>query len=149
MDTSIKNDPSEDFSKIELNSKQIEENISKLDLAKASGYSDAICLIQKQLALNYNERGFRWYKRVEFVDAERDFTRSIKFGTSANCPVNCEPDLDTLSAAYYNRGTVLYRMSKFELAKKDLEKAVELKPNNSEFRLGLEETLKQIKKPDL
>lgn len=61
---------------------------------------------QKQLATNYNERGFNYYLRVEFNKAADDYSRSIELAESAN-----SGDTKTLAAAYYNRGTIKYRMS--------------------------------------
>ena len=43
----------------------------------------------------------------------------------------------TLSAALYNRGTVHYRLGRFELALVDFERACHHQPENQEFREGL------------
>ena len=52
---------------------------------------------RKSLALLYNERGFVYYKCVEFNLAADDYTTAIQL----------DPSLDI---AYYNRGTIHYRM---------------------------------------
>lgn len=67
--------------------------------------------------------------RVDFDDAIEDYTKAI--------------DLDPcLAVAYYNRGTVLYRLGNYELALKDFAKSVELDPENVNFAEGLSECKK-------
>ena len=62
---------------------------------------------QRQLARNYNERGFNFYHDVLFDEAVSDYTKCISLSTCDKC----DSDTQTLGAAYYNRGTVKYRMS--------------------------------------
>ena len=50
-----------------------------------------------------------------------------------------------LTVAKYNRGTILYRMGKFEQALDDLKYVAESDQNNHEYKEALENCLKEIK----
>src|SRR5687768_2626814 len=108
MDQTRVANPSEDFAEIDRNSKAIEDTTKCLAAARDA---DAVCDLRLQLATSYNERGFRWYKRVEFHNAEHDYTKAVELLTadSSNCPI----DSTLLSTSLYNRATVMYRMSEF------------------------------------
>jgi tetratricopeptide (TPR) repeat protein len=100
-----------------------------------------VCNINEALSESYNERGFRFYQRVEFNLAMEDYSKSIDFGSKSQC----KEKANTLAAAYYNRGTVKYRMSHFSDASNDFINATQLRPNNVEFNKALTETLARIK----
>ena len=78
----------------------------------------------KLLAVAYNNRGHARYLQVRFTEAEADYDEAVRLDRS-------------LAVAYYNRGTVRYRMGDMEGAGRDLRRAVELEPENGEFREGL------------
>ncbi|KAI1286656.1 hypothetical protein HDE_10580 [Halotydeus destructor] len=132
--------PEEDFAQISKLSLIIDDTEKKLSKLDRDVTGVPACDLKRLLSLNYNERGFHYYKRVEFDDAVRDYTKSIEYGTSRDC----SPDKNTLSAALYNRGTVMYRMSDFSKAKIDFERALVLKPDNQEFRRALSATHEQL-----
>ena len=44
-----------------------------------------------------------------------------------------------MAVAWYNRGTVHYRMGRFEEAEEDLQRAAGLQPDNGDFLEGLRE----------
>ncbi|KAL0273726.1 UNVERIFIED_CONTAM: hypothetical protein PYX00_006335 [Menopon gallinae] len=67
--------------------------------------------------------------KVDFDDAIEDYTKAISLDPG-------------LAVAYYNRGTVLYRLGNYELALEDLTKCVELDPKNIHFAEGLSECKK-------
>lgn len=87
----------------------------------------------KFLAAAYNNRGHSKYKQVTFDEALEDYNIAIKYFTE-------------LASAYYNRGTIYYRLCQaYELCEKielleramsDFKKAVELEPGNEEFEKG-------------
>ncbi|KAB7501772.1 Tetratricopeptide repeat protein 32 [Armadillidium nasatum] len=54
---------------------------------------------KKEIALLYNNLGHSKYMQVLFDDAVEDYTKAIQFDR-------------TLAVAYYNRGTIYYRMEK-------------------------------------
>ena len=76
--------------------------------------------------MEYNNEGLRKYKQVDFDDAIDDYTKAIELDPR-------------LAAAWFNRGTVLYRLGLFEEGLRDLKKSVELDPKNPEFLEGLNE----------
>lgn len=110
----------------------INENVSSQKIQ----LSDAKCLPKRQeqpclffrydLAVEMNNQGHKKYLAVDFDDAIADYTRALDL-----CP--------TLAVAYYNRGTVLYRLGELPAALRDLKSAVHLEPTNSAFREGLME----------
>jgi len=63
---------------------------------------------------------------VEFKEAMHCYDESIKLNNSN-------------AIAYYNRGTVLYRLGFYESAIKDLKDAVFWECRNSEFQTALKE----------
>ncbi|RXG60784.1 Tetratricopeptide repeat protein 32 [Armadillidium vulgare] len=69
--------------------------------------------------------------QVLFDDAVEDYTKAIQFDR-------------TLAVAYYNRGTIYYRMGCFGDALKDLKTAVELEPSNNEFINGFKACEKML-----
>ncbi|XP_054157745.1 tetratricopeptide repeat protein 32-like [Oppia nitens] len=89
---------------------------------------DTLC---KSLALIYNNRGFCYYKSVEFNLAADDYTRAVELDPR-------------LAVAYYNRGTIHYRMNNFDKAIVDLKLATDLEPQNQEFRLAYEHCCQQL-----
>ena len=82
------------------------------------------CGNDKVLALIYNNRGHARYMQVEFYRAKDDYDEAIRL----------DPDLGT---AYYNRGTILYRMGSYKEALPDFQRCVDIQPKNEEFQEGL------------
>jgi len=78
----------------------------------------------KVLALIFNNRGHARYMQVEFYRAKDDYDEAIRL----------DPELGT---AYYNRGTILYRMGSYKEALPDFQKSVDIQPKNEEFQEGL------------
>ena len=76
------------------------------------------------LARIFNNRGHARYLQVRFTEAEADYDEAVRLDRS-------------LAVAYYNSGTVRYRMGDMEGAGRDFRRAVELEPENGEFREGL------------
>jgi len=68
---------------------------------------------------------------VDFDDAIVDYTKALEL-----CP--------DFAVALFNRGTVLYRLGNLDTALSDLAKAVQLAPENAEFREGLKECQRLI-----
>ena len=68
---------------------------------------------------------------MNFCDAEADYSAAISADPS-------------YAPAYFLRGTVVYRMCRFPEALRDFEKAAELEPENTEYRLGLESCRKEM-----
>ncbi|XP_018018063.1 tetratricopeptide repeat protein 32 [Hyalella azteca] len=79
---------------------------------------------RKDLASAYNWLGLCRYRAVEFDEAQQHFNTAIQHDSAC-------------AQAYYNRGTVCYRMGKSDKAVADMEMAVHLEPHNEEFLLGL------------
>ena len=50
-----------------------------------------------------------------------------------------------LNVAYYNRGTILYRLGSHEEALPDLKLALDKEPNNTDYKEALEACQKQPK----
>ncbi|EEB13660.1 conserved hypothetical protein [Pediculus humanus corporis] len=67
-----------------------------------------------------NNTGLEKYKNVDFDDAIIYYTKAIEL-------------CDDFDVAYYNRGTVLYRLGLYENAFNDLLKAFQLNPDNLDF----------------
>ena len=63
--------------------------------------------------------------QVDFDNAIVDYTSALSF----------DP---TLTVAHFNRGTVHYRLGRFDLGLDDLQKAADADPVNREYREGLE-----------
>ena len=61
---------------------------------------------------------------VDFYNAEDDYDRAVKLDPC-------------LAVAYYNRGTIHYRMGDFDLALADFKMSIKLEPSNPEFSEGL------------
>ncbi|CAL1296231.1 unnamed protein product [Larinioides sclopetarius] len=79
------------------------------------------------LSKTYNNLGFILYKKVEFNKAQELYKKSMALDPS-------------FAPAYYNHGVINYRLGLFESAVKDLRRAVQLEPRNSEFLTGLQES---------
>merc|ERR1712062_863002 len=94
--------------------KEVEDMFSTL-LKESENESDAI------KARAYNNRGHAKYMQVEFETALKDYDESLKL----------DPNL---TVAKYNRGTILYRLSKFDQAILDLKAAVEANKDNEEYQ---------------
>ena len=80
---------------------------------------------EAELALLYNNRGHAKYMMVDFYPARDDYDKAISLN----------PNLDV---AYYNRATINYRMGDFSLALADFSICTKLKPENLEYKEGLE-----------
>ncbi|XP_069947989.1 uncharacterized protein [Cherax quadricarinatus] len=118
--------------------KEAEDLFSEvLRLMESSGLDpNTLPLRKEQIALVYNDRGQCRYMQVYFDEAVTDYTEAIKL----------DP---TLAVAYYNRGTIYYRLcagmpqetgemqSYLQKALDDLEEALKLAPDNLEFLEGL------------
>ncbi|GBM47332.1 hypothetical protein AVEN_7776-1 [Araneus ventricosus] len=79
------------------------------------------------LSKTYNNLGFILYKKVEFNKAQELYRKSTTLDPSFAPP-------------YYNHGVINYRLGLFESAVKDLRRAVQLEPRNTEFLTGLKES---------
>ena len=79
-----------------------------------------------------NTSGHAKYMQVRFDDAVTDYDEALVL----------DPDL---AVAYFNRGTIKYRMGKHEEAAKDLQVAVDKEPDNGEFKEGLKNCQEQAK----
>lgn len=92
--------------------------------------------LKQLLARIYNDRGQCRYKQVHFDEAVEDYTKAISL----------DP---TLAAAYYNKGTIHYRLcaarsqgtgerqALVQQAVEDFKEAVRLASDNQEFQEGL------------
>ncbi|CAL4060228.1 unnamed protein product, partial [Meganyctiphanes norvegica] len=74
------------------------------------------------------------HTKVCFDEAIENYTQAITLGPN-------------LSVAFYNRGTIHYRLSDFKSAVADLSKACELNPSNDEFQEGYRNALANIEMP--
>ncbi|KAF2360046.1 Tetratricopeptide-like helical domain [Trinorchestia longiramus] len=79
---------------------------------------------KQELAKAYNWLGLCRYKAVEFDEAKHHYSTAIALDPGC-------------AQAYYNRGTVCYRMGESEAAVSDMKMAVEQAPDNGEFQQGL------------
>jgi tetratricopeptide (TPR) repeat protein len=68
---------------------------------------------------------------VDFDDAVKEYDKALSYDS-------------TLASAYYNRGTIMYRMGCFDKAVQDMEKATTLCPGNEEFQIGLQRSKAQL-----
>ena len=105
--------------------KEVEDMFSTF-LKESQDENDSI----KARALN--NRGHAKYMQVEFEAALKDYDEAL--AKSPDCTV-----------ARYNRGTILYRMSKFDKALEDLKKAVESERDNKEYLEALEKCQAELK----
>ncbi|XP_015907253.1 tetratricopeptide repeat protein 32 isoform X2 [Parasteatoda tepidariorum] len=80
----------------------------------------------------YNNLGLIQYKKVEFQKAITSYDRSIQIDNS-------------FAPAYYNQGTIYYRLGSYETALEKMTKAVSLQPSNIEFQKGFNATFKIIR----
>lgn len=80
----------------------------------------------------FNNRGHAKYMQVNFDAAISDYDESLKLDPK-------------LAVAKYNRGTILYRMSKFDQALIDLTAAVEADKDNEEYQEALKKCQAEIK----
>ena len=79
-----------------------------------------------------NNRGHAKYMQVEFESALKDYNDALQL----------EPKL---IVAKYNRGTILYRMGKFEQALEDLKTTAENESDNAEYQEAFEKCQKELK----
>ena len=105
--------------------KEVEDMFSTL-LKESEGEADTI------KAREYNNRGHAKYMQVEFEEALKDYDQALKLDPS-------------LTVAKYNRGTILYRLSKFEQARDDLKAAVEAEGNNQDYQEALQKCQAELK----
>ena len=70
--------------------------------------------------------------QVEFEAALKDYDEALRLDA-------------TMAVTKYNRGTILYRMSKFEAARDDLNAALELDKDNIEYQEALNKCQAEIK----
>ena len=105
--------------------KEVEEMFSTL-LKESESESDAI------KARVHNNRGHAKYMQVEFEEALKDYDEALKLDQS-------------LIVAKYNRGTILYRLSKFDQALEDLKAAVEAEGDNQEYQEALQKCQAELK----
>ena len=70
--------------------------------------------------------------QVEFDEALKDYNEALELDSN-------------LIVAKYNRGTILYRMGKFDQAMEDLKRATEADKDNSEYQEALEKCQKELK----
>ncbi|CAG2110728.1 unnamed protein product [Medioppia subpectinata] len=116
-------------------SQSIDECIHELDSLRQLSQSDQnqhkINSLCNSLAILYNNRGFLYYKDIEFNLAADDYTRAIQSDPS-------------LGIAFYNRATIHYRMNNFAKACEDFKIATELDPKNCEFQLAFEQSCQQF-----
>ena len=80
-----------------------------------------------------NNRGHTKYMQVEFEAALEDYNKALDL-------------LPDFAVARYNRGTIFYRMSKFDKAKEDLQMAVDAEASNKEYLEALEKCEAELKK---
>ncbi|XP_042206631.1 uncharacterized protein LOC121855632 isoform X2 [Homarus americanus] len=123
---------------LERNFKEAKESFTETLTSLNNYYDGDPESLKKHQALVYNERGLCKYMQVCFDDAVEDYTQAIQL----------DP---TLAAAYYNRGTICYRLCATKChemderqdlhrrATEDFQEAVRLAPDNTEFQLGLKE----------
>ena len=104
--------------------KEVEDMFSTL-LKESEGEVDTI------KARAYNNRGHAKYMQVEFEAALKDYNEALKLN-------------ENLTVAKYNRGTILYRLSKFDQAIDDLKAAVEADGDNEEYREALQKCQDEI-----
>ena len=104
---------------------EVEEMFSTF-LKEAEAESDAV------KARAFNNRGHAKYMQVNFDAAIQDYDQALKLD-------------EALAVAKYNRGTILYRMGKFEQALADLEAAVDSAKDNSEYQEALKKCQDEIK----
>ncbi|CAG2165476.1 unnamed protein product [Oppiella nova] len=116
-------------------SQSIDESLLRLDSLKQMSESadnevtiNSLC---KSLAVLYNNRGFLYYRAIEFNLAADDYTRALRLDPC-------------LAIALYNRATIHYRMNNFLKAFEDLKIAIELDPNNREFQLAFDASCEQL-----
>jgi tetratricopeptide (TPR) repeat protein len=105
--------------------KEVEDMFSTL-LKESEGEADTI------KAREYNNRGHAKYMQVEFEEALKDYDQALKLDPS-------------LTVAKYNRGTILYRLSKFEQARDDLKAAVEVEGDNQDYQEALQKCQAELK----
>ena len=105
--------------------KEVEDMFSTL-LKESEGESDTI------KARAYNNRGHAKYMQVEFEAALKDYDEALKLN-------------ENLTVAKYNRGTILYRLSKFDQAIDDLKAAAEAEGDNPEYQEALQKCQAEIK----
>merc|ERR1712004_388468 len=106
--------------------KEVEEMFTTF-LKESENEDDAI----KARALN--NRGHTKYMQVEFEAALEDYNKALDL-------------LPDFAVARYNRGTIFYRMSKFDKAKEDLQMAVDAEASNKEYLEALEKCEAELKK---
>ena len=87
----------------------------------------------RDLALLYNDRGQARYQQVKFYEAREDYDLGIRLYPGEG-------------SIHYNRSTILYRMGDYTEALSGFKKAVELAPENAEFKAGLESCLDFLEK---
>ena len=104
--------------------KEVEDMFSTL-LKESEGEVDTI------KARAYNNRGHAKYMQVEFEAALKDYDEALKLN-------------ENLTVAKYNRGTILYRLSKFDQAIDDLKAAVEADGDNEEYQEALQKCQDEI-----
>lgn len=118
--------------------KEAEEIYTKLLNGIAKNSVDSLLPNEKsKLALVYNNRGHSKYQQVDFEEALDDYFYAIRLNPN-------------LAVAYYNRGTITYRLcaampeengerqAMCARAKGDFSEAVRLDPENAEFREALD-----------
>ena len=105
--------------------KEVEDMFSTL-LKESEGEVDTI------KARAYNNRGHAKYMQVEFEAALKDYDEALKLN-------------ENLTVAKYNRGTILYRLSKFDQAIDDLKAAAEAEGDNPEYQEALQKCQAEIK----
>jgi len=105
--------------------KEVEDMFSTL-LKESEGEDDTI------KAREYNNRGHAKYMQVDFEEALKDYEQALKLDPS-------------LTVAKYNRGTILYRLSKFEQARDDLKAAVEAEGDNQDYQEALQKCQAELK----
>lgn len=116
------------------------ENQLGYSYAKRGKFSDAEQHYNKAIELNpdypeaYYNLGFLYMQgpQLKFDQAVKEFDQAIKAR-------------DDYAKAYSNRGVVEGYLGKFELARKDIEKAVSLEPDNKVFKENLD-WLEQMEK---
>lgn len=101
---------------------------AELALSRILEKIDPSLIPARDLALLYNDRGQARYQQVKFYEAVEDYDLGIRLYSREG-------------SMHYNRSTILYRMGDYTEALSGFKKAVELAPENAEFKAGLESCL--------
>ena len=101
---------------------------AEIILNKIIDQTDPSSVPARDFALLYNDRGQARYHQVKFQEAKQDYDLGISLYPGEG-------------SIYYNRSTILYRMGAYAQALPGFEKAVELNPENIEFKAGLKSCL--------